>query len=137
MARPLAAQQFDVLREIFDLARAQHACIERDEIDRLAALMDNRDALIERLQRLVAEEAALPANVVAFRASPGHAEQDALALDTVIRGILERDRENEALLTAKMQAIREELPQLRRGQRAHAGYRSIEGPQPSFMNRVS
>ncbi len=137
MGRPLAAQQFDLLREIFDLARAQRGCIARDELDRLAALMDERDVLIARLQRLAAEEAALPENVVAFRASPDHAEQDALALDTVIRGILEHDRENEALLAEKMQAIREELPQLLRGQRAQSGYRSPEGRPGSFMNRVS
>ena len=137
MARPLALQQFEVLRQIFDLSRAQRVCIERNELDRLAALMDERDILVERLQRLVAEEAALPPNVVAFRASEDHAEQDALALDTVIRGIMEHDRSNEALLAEKMQAIRDELPQLRRGQRAHAGYRAIEGSPASFMNRVS
>lgn len=137
VARPLAAQQFDLLREIFDLARAQRGCIERDELDRLASLMDERAVLIERLQRLAAEEAALPENVVAFRTSPDHVEQDALALDTVIRGILQHDRENEALLAEKMQAIREELPQLMRGQRAQAGYRTAQGASGSFMNRVS
>ena len=137
MVRPLAAQQFDVLREIFDLSRAQRGCIERNELDRLAALMDERDELMERLQQLVTEEAALPPNVVAFRASGDQAHQDTLALDTVIRGILEHDRSNEALLAEKMQAIRDELPQLRRGQRAHAGYRAIEGSPASFMNRVS
>lgn len=135
MARPLATQQFDVLREIFDLARAQRQCIERDELDRFAALMDERDTLLEQLHLLVQEEASLPENVVAFRTSDDHA-QDTLALDTVIRGIIEHDRKNEALLAEKMDAIREELPRLAQGMRANAGYRT-QGATGSIMNHVS
>jgi hypothetical protein len=135
VARPLATQQFDVLREIFDLSRAQRQCIEREELDRFAALMDERDALLQELQALVQEEASLPENVVPIRGEDGHAD-DTLALDTVIRGILEHDRKNEALLGEKMDAIREELPRLAQGARANAGYR-MSGGTGSFTNRVS
>lgn len=137
MARPLAAQQFDVLRRIFDLSRAQRACIEQDEFDRLAELMDQRDRLVADLQRLVEEEASLPDNVVAFRVPEDHTQQDSLALDTVIRGILEHDSANEALLAQRMRLILDELPTFRQGQRAIAGYRSANPEAVSFMNRVS
>jgi len=135
VARPLATQQFDVLREIFDLSRAQQQCIEREELGRFAALMDERDTLLHELQMLVQEEASLPENVVPIRASADQAE-DTLALDTVIRGILEHDRKNEALLAEKMEAIREELPRLAQGARANAGYRT-SADTGSFTNRVS
>ncbi len=137
MARPLAAQQFDVLRQIFDLSRAQRGCIERDEYDRLAELMDERDLLVAELQQLAEEEAALPGNVVAFPTIQEHAQQDSLALDTVIKGIIEHDRSNETLLAERMQVILDEMPAFRQGQRAVAGYRAANPEAASFMNRVS
>ena len=137
MARPLAVQQFDVLRQIFDLSRAQRGCIERDELDRLAELMDERDMLLTDLQRLAEEEASIPVNVVAFPTAEGVGRQDSLALDTVIKGILEHDRDNELMLAEKMRLIIQELPTFRQGQRAAAGYRSANPEASSFMNRVS
>ncbi|MFA7249294.1 MAG: hypothetical protein WC273_06620 [Dehalococcoidia bacterium] len=137
MARPLAAQQFDVLRQIFDLSRAQRSCIEREEFDRLAAMMQERDMLLAELQRLADEEAAMPMNVVTFPTAEDRAQQDSLALDTVIKGILEHDRTNESMLAEKMRLIIEELPTFRQGQRAIAGYRSANPETSSFMNRVS
>lgn len=137
MARPLAPQQFDVLRQIFDLSRAQRGCIERDEYDRLSELMDERDLLVAELQHLAEEEAAMPVNVLSFPTVEEQAQQDSLALDTVIKGILEHDQANEMMLAAKMQVILDELPTFRQGQRAIAGYRSANPEQTSFMNRVS
>lgn len=130
-------QQFDVLRQIFDLSRAQRGCIERDEFDRLSALMDERDVLVAELQRLAEEEATLPGNVVAFPTAEDQAQQDSLALDTVIKGILDHDRANEMMLAARMQMIMDELPVFRQGQRAAAGYRAANPETTSFMNRVS
>lgn len=137
MARPLATQQFDVLRQIFDLSRAQRGCIERDEFDRLADLMDERDVLVAELQQLAEEEAAFPGNVVAFPTVEEHAQQDSLALDTVIKGIMEHDRANESMLAQKMQVILDEMPAFRQGQRAIAGYRAANPEATTFMNRVS
>ena len=129
-------QQFDLLREIFDLSRAQRRCIERDEIDRFSELMEERESILHQIQQLVVEEASLPENVVEFPGATDPA-QDTLALDTVIRGILEHDRVNESLLAEKMDAIREELPRLRQGMRANAGYRTDVDEPGAFMNRVS
>ena len=95
MAKSLAASQFELLREVFDLARAQRASLERDDIDSVLELMGEREAIIERLARLAEEAAETPDNVVTFPGAEDHARQDALALDTVIRGILEHDRQNE------------------------------------------
>jgi hypothetical protein len=137
VARPFATQQFDVLRQIFDLSRAQRGCIERDEYDRLAELMDERDQLVGELQHLAEEEAALPVNVLAFPTVEEQAQQDSLALDTVIKGILEHDKANEMMLAARMQMILDELPTFRQGQRAVAGYRAANPEASTFMNRVS
>ncbi len=137
VAKPLAAQQFDMLRQIFDLSRVQRGCIERDEFDRLAGLMDERAELIAELQRLVDEESSMPDNVVAFPSTGEPAAQDSLALDTVIKGILEHDRGNESMLAEKMRLILDELPAMRNGQRAMAGYRAANAEGTSFMNRVS
>ena len=39
MPKTRAALQFELLREIFDLARAQRASLERDDIERMLDLM--------------------------------------------------------------------------------------------------
>lgn len=135
----LAAAQFQLLREIFDLARRQRVSLERDEIEEVVALMAEREAVLEQLQQLAEEAADPPSNVVALPGAEDHARQDAIALDTVIRGILEHDRGNEALLLEKMQAIREELPRIRQGRRASAGYRSAPAWEQTggYADRVS
>lgn len=123
MARSLAGLQFELLREVFDLARAQRASLERDDIDEVLQLMGEREAIIERLAQLVDAAAEQPENVLAFPGAEESLRQDALALDTVIRGILEHDRENEAMLFEKVQQIREELPRLDQGRRLASAYR--------------
>lgn len=137
MARSLAALQFELLREIFDLARAQRGSIERDDIEEVLALMGEREAIIERLARLAEESAEMPDNVVSFPGSEDHERQDALALDTVIRGILEHDRQNEAMLFERMEELREELPRLQHGRRAANAYRPSTSQPGSFMSRSS
>ena len=136
MARPLAAQQFDVLREIFDLARAQRASLESDDIDRVLDLMAERETLLGRLTRLAEEHAEVPENVVAFPRTVDFMQQDAIALDTVIRGILEHDRQNEAMLQEKMAQVREELPRVRQAFRAATAYRPADDT-PAYLNRRS
>jgi len=128
--------QFELLREVFDLARAQRASLERDDLDAVLELMGEREAIIERLARLAEAAAETPENVVAFPGAVDHAHQDALALDTVIRGILEHDRQNEAMLFDKIQQIREELPRLARGRRLASAYRSTS-ESGSLMSRSS
>lgn len=119
----LAAAQFHLLREIFDLARRQRHSLEQDDIDAVLELMEEREAILAKLQEMADEAAAPPSNVVALPGAEEHARQDQIALDTVIRGILEHDRRNEELLLEKMAAIRQEMPRLRQGRRAAAGYR--------------
>jgi hypothetical protein len=132
-----AAAQFELLREIFDLARAQRACLERDDIERVLDLMTEREAILERLVRLAEESPDVPSNVVPFPGAEDQAHQDSIALDTVIRGILEHDRHNEAMLVEKMQALHEELPRLQQGRRAAGAYRAAAGGRGSFMNHLS
>ncbi len=136
MAKSLASMQFELLREVFDLARAQRASLERDDLDEVLALMGERETIIERLARLAEDAAETPENVVSFPGSEEHMRQDQLALDTVIRGILEHDRQNEAMLFDKIQQIRDELPRIARGKRMASAYRSTSEPG-SLMSRSS
>lgn len=137
-----AAAKFEILRQIHELARAQREALEHDNLDRFQQILDEREELIARLRALSAtlDEAeaggGLPENVIAFpRASDASAE-DGLAIDTVIRGILEHDRHNETVLAEKMDEIRQALPALTAGHRAAAGYRVVS-TAPSFIDRTS
>ena len=51
-----AALQFELLREIFDLARAQRASLELDDIDRVVDLMAEREVLLTRLTKLACRD---------------------------------------------------------------------------------
>ncbi len=137
-----AAAKFEILRQIHELARVQREALELDNLDRFQQILDEREELISQLRVLSAtideSEASggLPENVIAFpRASDASAE-DGLAIDTVIRGILEHDRHNETVLAEKMDEIREALPALTAGHRATAGYRVVS-TTPSFIDRTS
>lgn len=131
-----ATLQFELLREIFDLARAQRASLELDDIDRVLDLMAEREVLLDRLTRIAEEHADVPENVVMFPPVVDSMNRDAIALDTVIRGILEHDRQNEALLQEKMAEVREELPRVRQAFRAATAYRPIDSA-PTYLNRRS
>lgn len=131
-----AALQFELLREIFDLARAQRASLESDDIDRVMDLMSERETILKRLTHLAEAHAEVPDNVVVFPRALDSMQQDAIALDTVIRGILEHDRQNEALLEEKMAQVRDELPRVRQAFRAASAYRPVDA-SPGYLNRQS
>ena len=131
-----AAAKFDTLRRLFDLARSQRNALEQDQIERFAELLDERETLLRHLGALVEDAAAMPDNVIAFPGTPAATDEDALALETVLKGILELDRNNEALLQEKMTDIQRALPAITQGQRAAAGYR-IDRTPSSFIDRIS
>ena len=132
-----AAAKFELLRGIYDLARAQREALERDDLARFDALLDEREVLLGRLGRLSADPTELPPNVIPFPRADGDAvEDDALALDTVIQGILDYDRHNEQLLLAQRTELLESFPQLQAARRSARGYRP-PGPPPRFIDRAS
>ena len=137
-----AAAKFEILRQIHELARAQREALEHDNLDRFQDILDQREELIARLRVLNAtsDEAAagggLPENVIAFPRASGASAENGLAIDTVIRGILEHDRHNESVLAEKMDEIRQALPALTAGHRAAAGYRVVSAAT-SFIDRAS
>ena len=119
-----AAAKFELLRGIYDLARFD-------------ALLDEREVLLGRLGRLAADATELPPNVVPFPRADSHGvDDDALALDTVIQGILDYDRHNEQLLFAQRAELLESFPQLQAARRGARGYRP-PAPPPRFIHRAS
>ena len=138
MADRSAVARFTILRQIYDLAGEQREALAADDISRFQHILDQREELIARLRAMLGDAAGvdLPENVVAFPRGEQNAAEDDLALDTVIRGILESDRHNEALLLEKMAEIREALPALEEGRRAAAGYR-VDVHRSAVIDRTS
>lgn len=130
------ATKFEILQQLLHLARQQREALDQDALDRFQRLLDEREDLILRLQTIEADPAQLPDNIVAFPGSVDAAGEDELALDTVIRGILDHDRENEALLREKMFTVKQQLPELRANRAANAAYR-VQDTFQSFIDRVS
>lgn len=131
-----AAAKFEMLQDVLALARQQHAALEHDDFDHFDALLEERESLLQRLEALDAR-GTMPSNVVPFPIPAHVAADDAVAVDAMIRGILDQDRRNEALLAARMNEIRKELPALAAGQRAANAYRVAPAPGMAFIDRVS
>lgn len=130
-----AAAKFTILGQIYDLAREQREALGIDHLERFQELLDERDELIARLTALQNGDddgSELPQNIVAFPGTSDAATEDEMALDTVIRGIISCDSENEATLSEKMDEIREALPELAVASRAAERYRIADVPGRSI-----
>jgi hypothetical protein len=139
MTDPQTAAKFEMLKRLLELSRAGREALEQDSLTHFQRMLDERDRLIAELEALVETEAAgdgRPANVVAFPGAVTGSEEDTIALDVVLRGILEHDRANEELLRARMDELQGELPALAQGRRAMAGYRVDHRPS-TFVDRRS
>lgn len=134
----LAAEKFELLCAVFERARAQRAALEADDIEAFLVILDERDELLARLQQLVEVMVEPPENVVAFPNELNERTQhdDTLALDTVIRGIVEHDEHNEALLNSRLEALAGEVPALRHGRGAAAAYR-VPRESRGYVDRLS
>ena len=133
-----ASAKFEILCAVFERARAQRAALEANDLPAFLEILDERDELLEQLQELVDSMPELPENVVAFptELTERTRRDDTLALDTVIRGIVEHDEHNEALLSDQLESLAAELPALRRGRGAAAAYR-IPSEARGYVDRRS
>ena len=134
-----------LLREIFEITRAQEEALTEDSIERFDQLLEVRAGLIERLQEIAHEapsatdegDEELPENVIVFPFAPqGAANEDALALDTLLQGILDADLRNEAALQRKLQHLRGEIPAIEAERRGAARY-AVAAPAAHFIDRAS
>ena len=134
----LAAEKFEILCAVFERARQQRMALEADDLETFLAILDERDDLLAQLKQLVDAMTELPENVVAFpnELNARMRHDDALALDTVIRGIVSHDEHNEKLLSARLEVLAGEVPALRRGRGAVAAYRSPQEPR-GYVDRLS
>jgi len=134
----LAADKFEILGAVFACAQAQRVALESDDIEAFQAILDERDELLGQLKQLVDSIPELPSNVVALPNELNERERndDTLALDTLIRGIVEHDEHNEALLSERLERLAGEVPALRHGRGAMAAYRVPRQPQ-GYVDRLS
>lgn len=131
------ATRFALLREVFDLAKQQRHALDGDDLERFQDLLERRQLLIDELEEISPNaEDGLPENVILFRGPRLSDDDDQLALDTLIRGILEHDRQNETILHSVLDGIRGELSELQHGRAAVARYGSTT-PREGFIDRVS
>jgi hypothetical protein len=130
------ATRFALLREVFDLAKQQRHALDAEELERFQDLLERRQVLIDELEAISpTDEDGLPENVILFPGPRISDDDDQLALDTLIRGILEHDRQNETILHSLLSGIRDELGQLQHGRAAVARYGSTA--REGFIDRVS
>jgi len=134
----LAAEKFEILCAVFERARAQRAALEADDLPAFLEILDERDELLAQLKQLVDSMPELPENVVAFpnELNERTRHDDSLALDTVIRGIVEHDEHNEALLSTQLDQLAGEVPALRRGRGAAQAYR-VPRERQGYVDRLS
>ena len=137
MSQSTATARFMLIRELFDLARRQRTALEVDALEEFQSILDDRAGIIAQLQELTIADASaeLPENVIRFPGALQQDDEDQLAIETLLRGVMEHDRHNEQLLAERMEALRVELPNLEAGRRAAARY-AIE-PSQHFIDRVS
>ena len=133
-----AADKFEILSAVFARAQAQRVALESDDFEAFQAILDERDELLAQLKQLVDSIPELPSNVVALPNELNERERndDTLALDTLIRGIVEHDEHNEALLNERLEQLAGEVPALRHGRGAMAAYRAPREPQ-GHVDRLS
>lgn len=128
MVSEVAAARFALLRQLFDLAREQRQALDTDDLVRFESILDERQALLDQLTEFDDGDDSLPQNVVAFPGAEVNEAEDDLALDTVIRGILDQDQRNAAALAMRMDQIRDQLPALALGGQTAGAYRvSVAG----------
>jgi len=134
----LVIEKFDVLSAVFACARAQRDALAVDDFAEFHRILEERDGLLAELQRLVDSTPELPSNVIAFPTewTERARRDDALALDTVIRGIVDLDEHNETLLNHRLGDLTAEAPALRRGREALAAYR-LPKPHRGYVDRAS
>ncbi len=134
----LAPDKFELLTAVYERAKAQRVALDSDDLATFLALLDERDELLSQLQRLADELPELPDNVVALpnEFSTATRRDDELALDTLIRGIVQQDEDNEAVLSARLEQLAGEVPALRPARTATAAYRVQTEPQ-GYVDRVS
>lgn len=137
MVSGLVRARFEVLRDIYDVTRAQRRALEVDDVERFRVLLEERAHLIEQLHELEQQDEALPQNVVTFPGAEANPQDDELALDTLLHGILEQDRANEALLHRRMDEVRAEIPSLNVARRAAVGYRTAHWDGLRAVDRIS
>jgi hypothetical protein len=123
-----ANERFALLREVFELARAQKTALEVEDIDLFHRLLSEREVLLNRL--VVVDGMDLPGNVIPFRGQHGEelpAVDDETAIGVLIRGILDQDAENEMLIRAKIGAVQEAMERMGKGSLAAKRYRAYTG----------
>ena len=112
--------RFELLKQLLRLAQEQRGALRADQLQRFEVLLAERQEIIDTLSPAPAA-APLPANVILFPGPPA-ADEDRVALEALVRGILEIDRENAVLLREKREALRATLLDMQRGRHALQGY---------------
>jgi hypothetical protein len=139
MPDSMTEMRFTLLRQLFDMAVEQRRALDEDDFASFQSVLEARGALIARLEALAADgpSAVLPGNVIPFPRAASQAEDldDRLAIDTLIRGVLEHDQHNESVLEERLLAVQGEIRSMESGQRAVSRYGSA-AEDARFINHA-
>lgn len=131
-------RQHELLTTLLRIARKQHAALQAERIDQFIVLTEERAAIMEVLEAV--DGASVPANVVPFPShAPSHDGPDVRAANGALLGtILRQDEENEILLSAQMQRLREAIGTLGQGYATARGYAAaLPGEQAGHRVNVA
>ncbi len=129
---PAEDTKFALLKRIFRIAEEQRGALEADRLQRFEALLDERQGLMEAL--LSAAPGTRPENVIEFPRR-GQGEDDAIAIEALIKGIVEIDQQNGESLRAAMSEVARALGTLAEGRRVAQRYWSVPERRPRLERR--
>ncbi len=128
-------ERFELLRSLYQISREQRKALAENRLDSFAALLQEREALIEEFGRLNAAPAAMepeplqpdniipfPGTVVPVGLTPVYSDDD-FALQSLLHAILHVDAENEQMLQHELRELRESIGQVGRARLSIRSYR--------------
>ena len=116
----LATTRFALLKQILALTEQQRLALRAEQLDRFAALLDDRQVLLDALTAADSPAAERPGKVIRFPGSG--APEDAEAIGALLHTILTIDAESDELLGETRQGLLGGLRSLTSGRLAARGY---------------
>ncbi len=122
--------RFELLRTLLRLSQEQQDALAQNRLDQFVALLDEREALIGEFAMVDAGQPE-PNNVIPFPGTVGPKgkadarSDDSLALESLLRAVIDTDAENERALREGLADLREAIGQIGRARVTARGYRPI------------
>lgn len=127
-------------RALLDLARREEAAVASGDIDALAELLPQKQAVVARITERDRQLAPVKERWEAVRTTFSDDQKKGLQdkadeLTTLLRQLLEIEKKNEAALETQRDEINTQLRQLRAKKTAHNAYQQESAQSPRFFDK--